>query len=68
MKNNIEPKHYINMRIPPNVYITENNLCWEIGNVIKYVSRYENKNGLEDLLKAKKYIDMLIERKYPDGK
>jgi hypothetical protein len=68
MKNNIEPKHYINMCIPPNVYITENNLCWEIGNIIKYISRYENKNGLEDLLKARKYLDMLIDRKYPDDK
>jgi hypothetical protein len=68
MKNNIEPSHYTSMSIPPNVYITENNLCWEVANVIKYVSRFENKNGLEDLLKAKKYIDLLIERKYPDGK
>jgi hypothetical protein len=68
MKNNIEPSHYVNMHIPPNVYITENNLCWEVGNIIKYISRFENKNGLEDLLKARKYLDILIERKYPDGK
>jgi hypothetical protein len=54
------------MSIPPNVYITANDLCWEVGNVVKYISRYEGKNGLEDLLKAKKYIDLLIERKYPD--
>lgn len=30
-------------------------------NVIKYVSRYDKKNGSEDLLKAKYYIDKLIE-------
>ncbi len=30
-----------------------------VGNVIKYVSRYDMKNGIEDLEKAKKYIDML---------
>ena len=32
------------------------------GNVIKYVTRYENKNGLEDLKKAKWYLDRLIKR------
>lgn len=31
------------------------------GNVIKYVWRYKFKNGIEDLKKAKEYIDMLIE-------
>lgn len=30
------------------------------GNVIKYLCRYQEKNGLEDLNKAKKYLDWLI--------
>ena len=30
------------------------------GNVMKYVWRYENKNGLEDLKKAKWYLKTLI--------
>ena len=30
------------------------------GNVIKYLCRYQKKNGLEDLNKAKKYLDWLI--------
>ena len=30
------------------------------GNVLKYVWRYENKNGLEDLKKAKWYLKTLI--------
>ena len=30
------------------------------GNVIKYVWRYEDKNGLEDLKKARWYLDLLI--------
>ena len=29
--------------------------------MIKYVLRYKNKNGLEDLEKAKEYIDRMIE-------
>jgi hypothetical protein len=31
------------------------------GNVIKYVSRWRNKNGMADLEKAKHYIELLIE-------
>ena len=32
------------------------------GNIIKYVTRYPNKGGVDDLIKAKKYLDLLIER------
>lgn len=31
------------------------------GNVIKYISRYQHKNGVEDLKKARWYLDRLIE-------
>lgn len=31
------------------------------GNVIKYIARYRDKNGVEDLLKARHYLDKLIE-------
>ena len=31
-----------------------------IGNVLKYVIRYDEKNGIEDLNKAKTYINRLI--------
>ena len=30
------------------------------GNVIKYVTRWRHKNGIEDLYKAKQYLDRLI--------
>ena len=63
---NITPSHYTDMKIAPNVYITENELGWEVANVVKYVSRYKNKNGKEDLLKAIKYIELLIEREYSE--
>lgn len=33
-----------------------------VGNVIKYLFRYENKNGLEDCKKARYYLDKLIAR------
>jgi len=43
----------------------ENELPYAVGNVIKYVMRYKDKNGLEDLQKAKRYLDMIIEKEYP---
>lgn len=36
------------------------------GNIVKYVCRYKKKNGKADLLKAREYIDKLIELEYPD--
>ena len=36
------------------------------GNVVKYVTRYRMKNGLEDLEKAKWYLERLI-RDYNKG-
>ena len=60
----INPNHYTKWKIAPNEYITANNLEWEVGNIVKYITRYEDKNGLEDLRKAEKYLHMLMERKY----
>ena len=53
------PLHYQN-KIEPRDYITSNKLDFNEGNIIKYVSRYKEKNGLDDLLKAKNYLDYLI--------
>ncbi len=58
--SNVTPKHYTDMKISPLEYIKANNIEWNIGNVIKYVSRYKNKNGLEDLKKAQWYLNDLI--------
>jgi len=32
------------------------------GNIVKYVTRWRRKNGVEDLYKAKEYLDKLIEQ------
>ena len=53
--------HYSKLDIQPVEYITKNKLSYLQGNVIKYVTRYKDKNGLQDLQKAKHYIDILIE-------
>lgn len=59
--------HYRKMKIQPIEFITANNLGFCVGNIIKYVVRYPYKNGKEDLLKARHYIDLLIESEYPDN-
>ena len=61
-KKCINPDHYSGLKIEPLDYIIKNKLDFLEGNIIKYVTRYKNKNGVEDLIKAKKYIDKLIER------
>ena len=59
MSNAIKPKHY-QSKIEPIDFILANNLNFIEGNIIKYVIRYKKKNGLEDLLKAKDYLEKLI--------
>jgi hypothetical protein len=41
-------------------YITSHEMGFIEGNVIKYVTRYKYKNGIEDLKKAAIYLDRLI--------
>ena len=47
-------------------FCQKNNLDFMQGNVIKYVTRYKGKNGKEDLLKAKEYIDRIIKENYKE--
>lgn len=47
--------------IQPWDYIAVNNIGYFEGNVIKYVSRWRQKNGVEDLKKAVHYLQKLIE-------
>lgn len=61
MKDNTNPSHYIDLNIQPIDFIIENNLSFCIGNAVKYISRYKNKNGIEDLKKAIWYIKKEIE-------
>lgn len=56
--------HYKEFRIQPIEFIEGNDLGFSVGNIIKYVCRYKHKNGKEDLLKAKHYIELLIELEY----
>lgn len=61
-KEYINPKHYSGLSIEPLEYIIANNLDFLQGNIIKYVTRYPMKGGLSDLIKARNYLDILIEK------
>ena len=56
--------HYKDYKIQPSQFINGNKLLFAEGNAIKYICRHMSKGGKEDLLKAKHYIDMIIERDY----
>ena len=53
--------HYKDLNIQPVEYIHANGIGYFEGNVIKYVSRWRVKGGNADLLKARHYIDLLLE-------
>lgn len=53
--------HYSKNAIQPIDYIRANKLGYCEGNVVKYITRWRDKGGVQDLQKAKHYIDFLIE-------
>jgi hypothetical protein len=53
--------HYKSKEIQPWDYIIANGIGYMEGNVIKYVSRWRDKGGIDDLRKARHYLDKLIE-------
>ena len=62
LKEQVGGDHYSKLAIQPVTYINANHLTYLQGNVIKYVTRYKDKgSALQDLQKARHYIDMLIE-------
>ena len=54
--------HYKNFTIQPYEFITKINLSFFQGNVVKYVCRYLNKNGIEDLQKIIHYCELEIKQ------
>ena len=52
--------HYKNMVIQPYEFISKNELTFFQGNVIKYVCRYKQKNGIQDLEKVIHYCQLEI--------
>ena len=54
--------HYKNFHIQPYEFISKNELSFFQGNVIKYVCRYKNKNGIQDLEKVIHYCELEIKK------
>ena len=51
--------HYKSQTIQPIEYILANQLTYCEGNVVKYITRHKKKNGLEDILKAIHYLELI---------
>ena len=60
-KIQIAGDHYKKQPVQPWDYIAANDLGYFEGNIVKYVSRWRDKGGVEDLRKARHYLDKLIE-------
>ena len=53
--------HYKGKTVQPWDFIAANELGFFEGNVVKYVTRWKDKGGVQDLHKARHYLDKLIE-------
>ena len=62
-KRQIGGKHYKDFKIQPIEFITKNKLSFIQGNIIKYVCRFDKKNGNQDIDKAIHYCELLKEIK-----
>ena len=61
LKEQVGGDHYSKLEIQPAVYAQRNKLSYLQGTIIKYVTRYKDKGGVEDLYKAIHTIKILIE-------
>lgn len=59
--------HYKGKSIQPWDYIAANDIGYFEGNIVKYVSRWKDKGGVDDLKKARHYLDKLIELNTPEA-
>ena len=57
--------HYKKCSIEPTEYAHANGLGFIEGSIVKYITRFRDKGGLEDLRKIKHYTDILIDFEYP---
>ncbi len=60
-KTQIGGTHYSKHKIQPWDYVAANDLGYFEGSIIKYITRWRDKGGVEDLKKARHFLDKLIE-------
>jgi len=61
LRKQVGGDHYVNMAIQPLEYILANNIPFAEGAAIKYISRWRNKGGIQDLRKAIQTLEVIIE-------
>ena len=66
LESQVGGNHYSSMKIQPIEYTMANEMNPLQHTVIKYVSRYKKKNGIEDLKKAIHSLELLIQ--FEEGK
>lgn len=52
--------HYKTLQIQPIEYILGNNLGWCEGNIVKYITRWKQKGGVQDIKKVIHYAEILL--------
>ena len=60
-KRQIGGDHYKKYAIQPTEYAEKNGLSFAEGCIVKYITRWRDKNGVEDLKKIIHYAEMLID-------
>ncbi len=61
--NKISPDYYQKGNIEVTDFIIDQSMSFLEGNIVKYLCRYKEKSGIEDLRKARWYIDKLIDER-----
>jgi|TARA_B110000908_G_C9817259_1_gene255590 hypothetical protein len=61
LNTQIGGNHYAKKKHQPIQYIMANELNFCEGSIVKYITRWREKGGIEDLRKIKHYCDFLIQ-------
>ncbi len=68
MDNQVGGNHYSKYKIQVVDIIDDHNLDFYEGNILKYLLRYKDKNGVQDLYKLEHYLQMIIKKTETNGK
>ena len=61
LMDKISPDYYQKGNIEVTDFIIDQSMSFLEGNVVKYICRWKNKGGVDDLRKAITYIEKIIE-------
>ena len=61
LMDKISPDYYQKGNIEVTDFIIDQSMSFLEGNVVKYLVRYKEKSGIEDLRKARWYLEKLIQ-------